>query len=369
MTDAANLDFEEPAWGTRGTAGATFAGNIAFENVSYSVGNFKILSDLNFTLLPGEVICLLGPSGCGKTSLLRLAAGVSRPTSGRILIDGIEVASASRYVPPEKRNVGLMFQDFALFPHKSVIENVAYGLYALDQKEAFEISLRALERVGLAHYRDVYPHGLSGGEQQRVALARAIVPRPQVMLLDEPFSGLDQRLRETIRTETVALLRETRATCIFVTHDPAEAMEISDRILFMRAGRLVQMGKPEDLYHRPVDAAAARFFSDMNEIEACVSKGFVDTPLGRFAASGFKDGSRVTVMIRPHAITPVSGAAGVEGFVRHRRFLGDMARLEINFNGVDHPLFAIMPGTDHVGQGETARFVIAEDGILIFTKS
>lgn len=369
MSDNSNLNLTEPAWGTRGTAGATFAGNIVFENVSYAVGDVPILHDLSFTLLPGEIICLLGPSGCGKTSLLRLAAGVSRPTYGRILIDGIEVAGKSKYVPPEKRNVGLMFQDFALFPHMSVIENVAYGLHALGHKEALETSLRALERVGLAEYRDVFPHGLSGGEQQRVALARAIVPRPQVMLLDEPFSGLDQRLRETIRTESLALLRETRATCIFVTHDPAEAMEISDRILFMRGGRLVQVGKPEELYHKPIDVAAARFFSDLNEIEGKVENGSVGTPFGRFSASGFADGSVVTVMIRPHAIRRARGNDGVEGFVRERRFLGDMARLEINFIGLDKPISAIISGTDHVGQGETARFVIADEGILIFTKA
>jgi iron(III) transport system ATP-binding protein len=369
MNEIVNNQMQNPAWGTRGTAGATFAGNIAFENVSYAVGDLDILHDLSFTLLPGEIICLLGPSGCGKTTLLRLAAGVSKPTSGRILIDGKEVAGPSRFLPPEKRNVGLMFQDFALFPHMTVIENVAYGLYALSRKEAMDISLRALERVGLAAYRDVFPHGLSGGEQQRVALARAIVPRPQVMLLDEPFSGLDQRLRETIRTETLALLRETRATCIFVTHDPAEAMEISDRILFMRSGRLAQVGKPEELYHHPTDVSAARFFSDMNEIEARVSKGAVDTPIGRFAALGYADGTMVTVMVRPHAIRRGRGNEGVEGFVRERRFLGDMARLEINFNGVDRPFSAIISGTDHIGQGESARFVIADEGILIFTKA
>lgn len=369
MNETANIQTHDPAWGTRGTAGATFAGNISFEDVSYKVGDLEILHNVSFTLLPGEITCLLGPSGCGKTSLLRLAAGVSKPSSGRILIDGKEVAGPSRFTPPEKRNVGLMFQDFALFPHMSVIDNVAYGLYALTRKEALDISLRALERVGLAKYCNVFPHGLSGGEQQRVALARAIVPRPQVMLLDEPFSGLDQRLRETIRTETLALLRETRATCIFVTHDPAEALEISDRILFMRGGRLAQVGKPEELYHHPIDVSAARFFSDLNEIDARVSKGFVETPFGRFVAEGFEEGAKVTVMIRPHAIRRARGVDGVEGFVRERRFLGDMARLEINFNGVDQPITAIVSGADHVEQGESARFVIAQDGILIFTKS
>jgi iron(III) transport system ATP-binding protein len=357
------------AWGTRGTAGATFAGNIAFEDVSYSVGHLQILRDINFSLSPGEVVCLLGPSGCGKTSLLRLAAGVSRPTSGRILIDGVEVSGPTSFAPPERRNVGLMFQDFALFPHMTVIDNVAYGLYALQRAEALAIAERALERVGLAKYRNSYPHVLSGGEQQRVALARAIVPRPQVMLMDEPFSGLDQRLRETVRTETLALLRETRATCIFVTHDPLEAMEISDRILFMRNGTLAQVGSPQQLFNHPVDAAAARFFCDLNEVSGRVSKGFVDTPLGRFAAPGFNDGAQVAVMIRPQAIRRGKGREGVEGFVSERRFLGDVARLTVNVAGLDAPLYAIVDGSESISKGQSARFVTENDGILIFTNA
>jgi iron(III) transport system ATP-binding protein len=368
MRDNLQNQTEEQAWGTRGTAGATFAGNIAFEDVSYSVGSLQILRGLSFSLSPGEIVCLLGPSGCGKTTLLRLAAGVSRPSSGRILIDGVEVAGPTRFAPPEKRNVGLMFQDFALFPHMSVIDNVAYGLYALKRDEAVSIAERALERVGLAKYRNSYPHGLSGGEQQRVALARAIVPRPQVMLMDEPFSGLDQRLRETVRTETLALLRETRATCIFVTHDPAEALEISDRILFMRNGQLAQIGTPQELYSKPIDAAAARFFCDVNEVEGRVIKGVVQTVLGRFAAPGFNEGQNVTVMVRPNAIRRGRGNEGIEGFVSGRQFLGDMARLTVNLKGLDMPVSALVAGSDPITKGQSARFVIEDDGILIFTK-
>jgi iron(III) transport system ATP-binding protein len=356
------------AWGTRGTAGATFAGNITFENVSYAVGDLEILRNINFSLTPGEVVCLLGPSGCGKTSLLRLAAGVSKPTSGLISIDGVEVSGPTRFAPPEKRNVGLMFQDFALFPHMTVIDNVAYGLYSLKRDEALVIAERALERVGLRKYRNSYPHGLSGGEQQRVALARAIVPRPQVMLMDEPFSGLDQRLRETVRTETLALLRETRATCIFVTHDPSEALEISDRILFMRNGNLAQVGSPQELYNHPIDAAAATFFCDLNEISGQVSNGKVNTPVGQFDAGRFSDGTLVSVMIRPQAIRRAHGGGGTEGFVSERRFLGDMVRLTLNFQGLELPVYAVVSGSDPIAKGQSARFMVENDGILIFTK-
>jgi iron(III) transport system ATP-binding protein len=355
-------------WGKRGTAGATFAGNIAFENVSFSVGSLDILKNVSFTLKPGEIVSLLGPSGCGKTTLLRLAAGVSMPTVGRILIDGFEVASSSKFVAPEKRNVGLMFQDFALFPHMSVIDNVAYGLYALDRKQALETASRALDRVGLSQYRDAFPSHLSGGEQQRVALARAIVPRPQVMLLDEPFSGLDQRLRETVRAETLALLRETRATSIFVTHDPAEALEISDRILYMRAGELLQAGTPKQLYDQPVDAQAARFFSDMNELEAVVQNGEIRTVLGVFPAKNWPDGTQVTLMIRPHALQLSNDSKAVEGFVREARYLGNQSKLVVNFSGLESPLAALVAGPKQFMTGQSSRFCVDQSGILIFKK-
>jgi iron(III) transport system ATP-binding protein len=368
MQDIPHID-ESQAWGTRGTAGATFAGNMAFENVSYAIGALQILREVSFSLSPGEVVCLLGPSGCGKTSLLRLAAGVSKPTAGRVLIDGAEVSGPQKFVPPEKRNVGLMFQDFALFPHMTVIENVAYGLYAIRRNEALAIAERALERVGLAHYRNAMPHGLSGGEQQRVALARAIVPRPQVMLLDEPFSGLDQRLRETVRTETLALLRETRATCIFVTHDPAEALEISDRILLMRAGKIVQAGTPQELYAHPVDAAAARFFGDYNELEGTVRNGMIETKLGRFVVSGLTDGTQATLMVRPRAIRRALMGEGVEAFVSERRFLGDIVRLTLNIADMEQSISAYVAGSDPVEKGQSLRINLDHAGVLIFKKA
>ena len=196
----------------RGRARVTFAARLTFEDVSKRYGESLALDHVSLDLPPGEVLCLLGPSGCGKTTLLRIAAGVERPTSGRVLLDGQEVAGPDRFVPPEKRGVGLMFQDFALFPHLTILQNVAFGLGWMNRAEANAEALAALARVGLAHYAQEYPHILSGGEQQRVALARAIAPRPSVLLMVEPFSGLDPRLREKIREETLAILHETRAS-------------------------------------------------------------------------------------------------------------------------------------------------------------
>ena len=198
------------------------------------------------------------------------------------MLDDLEVAGPSRFVPPEKRGVGLMFQDYALFPHMTILANVMFGLTSLDPAGAERAARAALGRVGLEDYAVDYPHALSGGEQQRVALARAIVPRPSVLLMDEPFSGLDRRLRDSVRDETLSVLRETRATAVIVTHDPEEAMRMADRIALMRRGRLVQVGTPEQLYVGPADLFAARFFSELDEIDGEARGGTVDTPLGRF---------------------------------------------------------------------------------------
>ncbi|MCH9765868.1 MAG: ABC transporter ATP-binding protein, partial [Alphaproteobacteria bacterium] len=250
---------------TQVRAAATIAARLTFESVSRRYGEVFALQDFSLDIAPGEVVCLLGPSGCGKSTLLRVAAGLERPSSGRILINNQEVAGDNDFVPPERRGVGLMFQDFALFPHLTIVDNVAFGLKALPKDEALREATTMLARVGLEKYADAYPHILSGGEQQRVALARAIVPRPSVMLMDEPFSGLDVQLRETMQEETLALLRETRATSMIVTHHPEEALRLGDRIAVMRKGRIVQVGNAEELYNAPKELFVARLFSEINE--------------------------------------------------------------------------------------------------------
>jgi iron(III) transport system ATP-binding protein len=353
-------------WGERGTAAATFAGRLTFEKVSLSFAKIEAVRKVSFDLSPGEIACLLGPSGCGKTTLLRIAAGVERPQSGRVLIDGIEVSGPRRFVPPERRNVGLMFQDFALFPHLSIIDNVAFGLRSLKRADALKEARIALRRVGLAAYENSYPHRLSGGEQQRVALARALVPRPQVMLMDEPFSGLDQRLRDSVRAETLALLKETRATTVVVTHDPAEALGLADRILLMRRGRLIQAGRPRDLYSHPVDAEAARFFSDCNEMLAVVKRGTAETPLGSFPAAGEPQGTTVLVMIRPQAFSLASDGIGPEGFVLDARFLGETAELSVLFKGIEEPLAIRIPASAAPQAGKSAMFTVDPNQILLF---
>ena len=365
------VPIEKPAhmrgWGLRGTAAATFGARLTFEDVSLFFGGIEAVREVSFDLLPGEIVCLLGPSGCGKSTLLRLAAGVERPQAGRVLLDGLEVAGPRVFVAPEKRNIGLMFQDFALFPHLTILANVAFGLRALEHGAARREALSALKRVGLEQYRSSYPHELSGGEQQRVALARAMVPRPTVMLMDEPFSGLDQRLRESVRQETLAILRETRASSMLVTHDPVEAMGMADRILLMRQGRLIQQGAPEMLYHRPVDADAARFFCDFNEIAGRVVDGLALSPLGSFPVRHLEAGQPALIMIRPQGIRPAPGLPdGPLGHVTEARFLGDASELLVHFEGLEEPLNVRVAERHAPRPGDSVHFAVDPDHVLVF---
>jgi iron(III) transport system ATP-binding protein len=360
------VQFVPTAQALPGRTPPVFAGNIGFEDICFSAGETEILRNITFSLQAGEIACLLGPSGCGKTTLLRIAAGITAQTTGKVLLDGAEIAGPNAFLPPEKRNIGLMFQDYALFPHLTVIENIAFGLYALTKSEAIKTAEQALQRVGLLHHRNSYPHILSGGEQQRVALARAIVPRPQVMLMDEPFSGLDQRLRETVRSETLGLMREARATTILVTHDPVEAFELADRIILMRAGAISQIGTPDELYRHPVDIHAARFFSAANEFETIVKGQSVHTPLGTFGAKTYADGARVTVLFRPNAIVPSVLKLGTPGTVLAVRNIGTALSCRVGFAGSESPMLVRLPVTANVRSGDELAFSYAEEDVLVF---
>ncbi len=365
LRSAANGRFARAARGRR-KAGVSFAAQLTFENISRRYGETLALDEVSLDIPPGEVLCLLGPSGCGKTTLLRIAAGVEWPSSGRVLIDGQEAAGPDTFVTPEKRGVGLMFQDYALFPHLTILRNVAFGLRFLSRSEAAAEALAALSRVGLAHYAGEYPHILSGGEQQRVALARAIAPRPGVLLMDEPFSGLDPQLREKMREETLAILHETRATCIVVTHDAEEAMRMGDRVALMRKGRLIQTGKALDLYRAPKDILAARAFSDLNEVSARVESGAAKTPLGSFPTNGLADGAKAIVCLRQRGVRLLPLGEGIPGRVLDSRFLGDLALVEIAVQGVDAPLLARVGEAEAPKAGTEIGVGIDPGAILVF---
>ncbi|WP_299813249.1 ABC transporter ATP-binding protein [uncultured Jannaschia sp.] len=296
------------------------------------LGGRAVVDDISLSVPAGQVTCLLGPSGCGKSTTLRLIAGVDRQDAGSIALNGRVVSDGAVHVPPEARGVGLMFQDFALFPHLNVMQNVAFGLPRGGHSAARVAEL--LERVDLAGYDGKHPHELSGGEQQRVALARALAPRPGIMLMDEPFSGLDNRLRDEIRDATLSVLKEEGTAVLLVTHEPDEAMRMADEIALMRNGRIVQHAAPYNMYNAPVDRAAAAFFSDINTLTGTVRGALTDTPFGQFLAPGRPDGTEVDIVFRPQHVridfdrggrgphpTAAEGTPA-RGTVKRARFMG-----------------------------------------------
>jgi iron(III) transport system ATP-binding protein len=266
----------------------------------------------------------VGPSGCGKSTLLRLAAGLEELQTGEVHVGGRLVADSTREVPPEARDVGLVFQDYALFPHLNVLDNVRFGLSRLPAGEQKRLAMTALEQVGMGELAGAHPHMLSGGQQQRVALARALAPRPRVLLLDEPFSGLDTRLRRQVRDDTLHVLQQQGAATVIVTHDPEEAMFLADRIALMEGGRLSQLGTPVEIYTRPRNAFAASFFGEVNRLFGTVRNGAVATPVGRVPAT-LADGSTAEVLIRPEALLlspDPSDTAPIVARVEAARLLG-----------------------------------------------
>lgn len=275
---------------------------LTIENLRFAYGERAVIDDVSLTLERGEIVCLLGPSGCGKTTLLRVIAGLEKESSGRIVSGGRLLADANVAVTPEARGIGYVFQDYALFPHLTVAENIAFGLAHLPAAERRATVMRLLQTMLLASYADSYPHMLSGGQQQRVALARALAREPTVVLMDEPFSGMDPALRAEIREELLSLLRAAKATVLLVTHDAEEALWMADRLFLMKDGRIVQSGTPQELYFHPQDLWVARFIGEGNVLRGSARDGRVHTRLGDIAGEGFADGASASVFVRPEAI-------------------------------------------------------------------
>ncbi|MBU2358341.1 MAG: ABC transporter ATP-binding protein, partial [Alphaproteobacteria bacterium] len=336
-----------------------------------------VVDDVSLSVMPGQVTCLLGPSGCGKSTTLRMIAGVEDPDAGRIDVDGRTLWQNGQSVPPEQRSIGLMFQDFALFPHLSVAQNVAFGL-KLDRTAARARVADLLDKVGMGRHIDRFPHELSGGEQQRVALARALAPRPKVMLMDEPFSGLDDRLRDDIRDETLDVLKAEGTAVLLVTHEPGEAMRMADEIALMRDGRIVQRGAPYNIYNTPVDRRAAAFFSDINVIRGEVHGALTDTPFGQFLAPGVPDGTAVDICIRPQHLkidfdragrgpnpTPTEGTPA-RGVVQRARFMGSESLVEFRMDYDGTILRAQIPSVFLPKPGTPLWIMIRRDRCFVF---
>jgi iron(III) transport system ATP-binding protein len=274
---------------------------IQCRSVTKRYGSLAALDDFDLEVPTGSILGLLGPSGSGKTTALRIIAGFEQPDAGSVEVAGREVVGADTVVPPEDRKVGMVFQEYALFPHLTVADNVAYGLSGRMRGQR---TGEVLELVGLTEAGNRMPHELSGGEQQRVALARALAPEPHVILLDEPFSNLDAPRRDRVRREVRTILVEARTTAVFVTHDQEEALAMSDAVAVMRDGRVVQVAEPSELYRRPGDCWVARFLGEAEFIDGFASEGSVETALGTFPLEGdnAKLVGKVEVMIRPESV-------------------------------------------------------------------
>jgi len=352
---------------------------LAVENLTCEFAGRSVLRDVSLQVAPGEVMCLLGPSGCGKTTTLRVIAGIERQSAGTVSVDGKVLADGAFHLPPEARGVGLIFQDFALFPHLSVGQNIAFGLTGTKSEKAGRVD-ELLARVDLKGYADKAPHMLSGGEQQRVALARALAPRPGVMLMDEPFSGLDNRLRDGIRDETLELLKEEGTAVVLVTHEPEEAMRMADQIALMRGGRIVQQGAPYNIYNAPADRDAAAFFSDINVINGTVQGALTDSAFGQFLAPGHPDGTEVEIIFRPQHVkidfdrggrgpnpTPLDGAPA-RGVVERARFMGHESLVEFRMDFNNQILKATVPAVFLPKPGMALWLTVRRDRCFVFSK-
>ncbi len=324
-------------------------------------GAARALDGFDLSVAPGSILGLLGPSGCGKTTALRVVAGFEVPDSGTVQIGGRTVVGPGVFVPPEERRVGMVFQDYALFPHLSVRRNVAYGLGA--GKDAQHRASEVLELVGLAARSEAMPHELSGGEQQRVALARALAPRPEVILLDEPFSNLDAPQRDRMRREVRTILVEARATAVFVTHDQEDALAMSDEVAVMREGAILQVASPDDVYHRPATPWVGRFLGEGTLISGEAARGRATTILGEIPLSTPLEGP-VDVLVRPEAVRVTADPGGPVRIVG-REFYGhdqlltlelpDGARIQSRLG----PTPVLLPGE---------RVVVAVDYVVAFPK-
>ena len=303
------------------TSEPTSENGLTVRQATHFYGTFCALQGASLKVAPGQVHCLLGPSGSGKSTLLRLVAGLETLQQGSIHIGGVEVAGVGRSTPPERRSIGFVFQDYALFPHLDVLRNVLFGMdggtsnrrtsnrgtSSQRRRDAHGL----LQQVGMEDFANAMPHTLSGGQQQRVALARALARQPAIMLLDEPFSGLDTRLRHAVRQRTLTVLQAAGVATLMVTHDPGEALAASDLISVIRNGRIVQCGVPTEVYGRSADRHIAEVFGPVNCLPATVAAGCVATPFGPLPADGLADGQAADVLLRPESLVLTASAPGM----------------------------------------------------------
>ncbi len=340
---------------------------LQIDNVSHSYDN-KILSikDISFDLKEGEVLSLLGPSGCGKSTLLRLIAGFEIPKRGEIMLRNQIISSSKWIKSPEKRGMGFVFQSYALFPNLNIVENINFG--SQNKKNKFE---EIIEEMNLIELLYKYPHELSGGEQQRVALARSIISEPSLILLDEPFSSLDTRLKDKIRDKMLHLIKKRNISSILVTHDSEDAMYLSDRIVVLNDGKIVQIGRPNDLYLRPKSIFVAEFFGEVNKIPANTEKNYVSSIFGNFPNPSNSNCKEVVILIRQEGINILNNKTKVKALVVNSKFLGKntFVHLSLYINKKEIHLHARIPGINSFTVGSDVYIDIDKDQVFIFPLS
>ena len=330
-------------------------GRVDVSNIHVAFGSVDVLHGIHFDVAPGEIVALLGPSGCGKTTLLRSIAGLERIASGTISLNGREVANHRLHVRPEAREIGLVFQDWALFPHMTVAENVAYGIERSANRNERVADVLAL--VGLENLGDRMPATLSGGQQQRVALARALAPQPSVLLLDEPFSNLDTGLRVQVRSEVHSLLAGLGISAVFVTHDQEEAFVLGDRVAVMCDGKVEQFDTPAAIYGRPASAWVAEFVGDANFLQGTAYGMYATTSIGEVLLSESCEGL-VDVLLRPEHLVVVENEFG-NGVVSNVEYFGHDHMVQVGLDDGNH-VAARISGNPKVHRGQ--RVSLASDG-------
>ncbi|MER6162539.1 ABC transporter ATP-binding protein [Streptomyces sp. NPDC001868] len=343
--------------------------DLHIERLAKSYGpQAPVLQGLDLSVPGGSLAAVLGPSGCGKTTLLRIVAGFLRADAGTVTVGGRTLAGPGVHLPPERRRIGIVPQEGALFPHVSVARNVAFGLTGLDRGERRRRTEEMLDLVGLAGYGDRMPHELSGGQQQRIALARALAPRPALVLLDEPFNALDSALRTGVRADVRAALRATGATALLVTHDQQEALSTADLVAVVRQGRIVQCDTPQDLYRHPADPWVAGFVGDAVLLQGTVadSGSTAHTPLGPVVLASPPDGLHTgTVVLRPEQLRLTdSDTAAARGTVTDVCFYGHDAKVTIAVHGIDDTVDIRVAGPLPVGPGQETGIRVTGEATL-----
>jgi len=329
---------------------------IKLDNVTKYYGDTLAIEDISFSVSPGEILVLLGQSGCGKTTTLRLIAGLERPDSGVISIQNRIVSGNNNWVPPERRRIGMVFQDYALFPHLTIHQNIAFGLNQLKREQRNKRVKEMLELIELPDKADTYPHELSGGQQQRIALARALAPNPDIILLDEPFSNLDTALRAQVRGHVRDILHETKTTAIFVTHDQEEALSLSNEVAVIHRGELMQVASPQAIYNRPVNKHVAQFIGEANFVPAHAKGMIANSPLGNVKLFHETAGN-VELLIRPEALRINLNDKGTPAVILWREFFGHAQRLGLQLD--DGTKLTALTGVDRYYQrGQNVRVSI-----------